>query len=40
MNKYNTGGIPMTERNPILQSLFDRKSVRVYEEKPIPVEMK
>ena len=30
----------MTERNPILQSLFDRKSVRVYEEKPIPAEMK
>ena len=28
----------MTERNPILQSLFDRKSVRVYEEKPIPAE--
>ena len=26
----------MTERNPILQSLFDRKSVRVYEEKPNP----
>ena len=30
----------MTEHNPILQSLFDRKSVRVYEEKPIPAEMK
>lgn len=30
----------MIERNPILQSLFDRKSVRVYEEKPIPAEMK
>ena len=30
----------MTKRNPILQSLFDRKSVRVYEEKPIPAEMK
>ena len=30
----------MTERNPILQSLFNRKSVRVYEEKPIPAEMK
>ena len=30
----------MTERNPILQSLFERKSVRVYEEKPIPAEMK
>ena len=29
----------MTERNPILQSLFDRKSVRVYEEKPIPAEL-
>ena len=26
--------------NEILQSLFDRKSVRVYEEKPIPAEMK
>lgn len=34
MNKYNIGGVPMTERNPILQSLFDRKSVRVYEENP------
>ena len=33
-NKHNTGGVPMIERNPILQSLFDRKSVRVYEEKP------
>ena len=26
----------MTERNPILQSLFDRKSVRVYEAKTHP----
>ena len=26
----------MTESNPILQSLYDRKSVRVFEEKPIP----
>ena len=30
----------MTERNPILQSLFDRKSVRVFEEKAIPAGMK
>ena len=30
----------MTEHNPILQSLFDRKSVRVYEDKLIPAEMK
>ena len=30
----------MTERNPILQSLYDRKSVRVYEDRPIPPEAK
>lgn len=30
----------MTETNPILQSLYDRKSVRVYEDRPIPPEAK
>ena len=30
----------MTETNPILQSLFDRKSVRVFEEKDIPASCK
>lgn len=34
------GEIIMPETNPILQSLYARKSVRVFEEKAIPTEMK